>query len=124
MTDAFYTELAADAEDLITEFGRSISYRPGGTVEISPGEPWRGRQPAPAVTVTGVILDAKQADHNAWPQIEFTKKALISPNEITLTPSKGDKIEDEGVIYGVAEILPLKPGNIEVLYTLLISTER
>lgn len=124
MTDAFYTALAADAQALISEFGRSITYQPGGTVPIDPAAPWRGKQPATPVTVTGVIVGAKQADHSAWPLIEFDSKALISPNDITLTPSRGDKVIDGGITYGVAEIAPLKPGNVEVLYTLLLTTER
>jgi len=124
MTDAFYTELAADAEALIVEFGRSITYQPNDGGLISPTEPWRGNQPGTPVTITGVILDSSSADHQAWPTIEFTKKALISPNEIAFTPSKADQIIDGGVTYGIAEIMPLKPGNIDVLYTLLLSTER
>lgn len=124
MTNATYTELLAAGNILIDEFGRDISYRPGGTVDLVTGEPWHGKVQAAAVTVKAAIFDATGKDNLNWPSITFNKKAMVSPADITITPSLGDTVTDEGTIYAVVHVVTTKPGDTALLYTLLLTTER
>lgn len=124
MANATYTELLGVGNSLIDDFGRDVSFRPGGTTDLVPGEPWRGKVQGTAVTVKAVIFDATGRDIQDWSHIDFSKKALISPADITITPSLGDTVTDGGTVYAVAQVITSKPGDTTLLYTLLLTTER
>jgi len=124
MVNPVYTELLAAGNILIDEFGRDVTYTPGGSVDRVPGEPWRGKVPSTGVTVKAAIFEASGKDIQTWPQITFTAKALVSPVNITISPSLGDTVTDGGITYNVAHVVTTAPGDTALLYTLLLTTER
>jgi hypothetical protein len=123
MANAVYTELASTAEELIAAFGRTITYRPGGTVYVDPDEPWRGKVLASPVTITAAVFDAKASDARAFPELTYAKRAIVAASTITLAPALGDSVTDEGVRYGVAKIETSGPGDTVIAYTLYLTTE-
>lgn len=124
MSNPVYEELLAAGNILIDEFGRDVSYQSGSTTYRDENKKWLGKVPVAPVTVKAAIFDASAADRQRWPGITFTKKALISPSDLTITPALDDAITDEGTIYAIAEVMTSGPGGTELLYTLLLTTER
>lgn len=121
MTD-FYADMAQVAKELLEEFGREVEYAPNGTVSIVADKPWRGVAPIATTTITAAIFDATAADKQLYPDVNFTKTAIVAAKDLGQTPRVEDVIEDD-INYRVVSVKELKPGPTSLLYTLLLSAK-
>lgn len=121
MTD-FYADLSQTALDLITEFGRDVQHAPAGTVDIVPGESWRGVQPATPTTIRAAIFDATVADRQTFPDLDFTKTALVAAQGLSPIPAVEDQLIDDRS-YRIVRVVETRPGSVALLYTLLLSAK-
>ncbi len=125
---SIYPELAMVAQDLITQFGRQVSYQRQGTIDRVPGQPWRGQVPVDPIIVTAAVFDATSYDRSASPEIQFTKTALIAARTLAFEPLADDfmidRERDLDIRYRVVRVNTLRPGTVGLLYTLSLSTAK
>lgn len=119
MTD-FYADIAQTALELIDEFGRDVEHAPRGTVDRVAGEPWRGQVPIAPTTITAALFDATASDRQAFPSVDFTKTALIAAKDLATVPAVEDRLIDD-LTYRVVRVIETRPGDVPLLYTLLLS---
>lgn len=106
-----YGELRDTASELIAEFGQSASLIP-----VTVADAWN---PAPTegtpVTITVVDLNEQIRD-SAGMLTGETKRTLIVSTAAGVTPTKRDKITLGGAKHEIAEVRPLAPGGVVLLW--------
>lgn len=122
MTD-FYADLAQTALDLIAEFGREVQHAPKGTADFDVTKPWRGQQPSTPAPITAAIFDATVNDRQSFPDLDFTKRALVAAQGLSPVPVVEDQIIDD-ITYRIVRVVETKPGPVALVYTLLLSAKK
>lgn len=107
-----YAEARAVAEELIAEFGASATLRKKAVT---------GSGANPTVTTTDyptavVDLEIKQRDRDGTLVGEATRTLYISTAGLSVAPEKRDTVQVKGVWCEIAEVRPLSPANVVVLY--------
>ena len=109
-----YDELALIADDLITEFGQSITIqRPA-----SSGDAWN-----PSVTYTDYTTDCVLRPVKAYEAnnelIELGDvMATVEVGNLAITPKTSDKAVVDGVTYQIVQVWDVSPAGTSVVYKL------
>lgn len=113
-----YTELATVADELLAEFGQSVTirHRTSGAYDPATG--------AVAVTTTdeagyGAVFDYDTKHIDGTMIVRGDKYALLSPIGIT-APDTDDRLIIGGVEYGIVSIKTEAPAGTAVLHTVQI----
>lgn len=129
MTDAFYAEIRDDvADDLIRQFGRSLTLREEGSGAVFDGA--SGFVTAPGTPtdypVTGLFTKFRQDEVDGTSVKQDDLKVLLSAQNRTtevalaVVPSTEMILLDDATEYAIVSVKPLRPGNIDVVYTLQV----
>ncbi len=119
----FYTEMAATAEELIKEFGRTVSVRKvttGAPADVA--KPWVPGAEKTADTVTkGVFLETKRSFITGEVIPEDMSLVLIAAKNLgTIVPIGKDRLVDGSDVWEISDVETLKPADIALLYELMV----
>ena len=119
----FYTEMAATAEDLIKEFGRTVSVRKvttGAPADVA--KPWVPGAEKTADTVTkGVFLETKRSFITGEVIPEDKSLVLLSAKNLgNIVPIGKDRLVDGSKVWEIDTVETLKPADIALLYELMV----
>lgn len=112
----FYADMAAVADDLITEFGQLGNIRRTGAATGPAYDPTPGADvDHPALFA---VLDYMASEIDGTRVLATDKKALLAVGSLTITPALNDKlVEADGTVYKIIPPLkPLSPAGTVVLY--------
>jgi hypothetical protein len=118
-----YTEIIAEAKALIDEFGRSMILRQNTNVTAEDvSQPWDGVGITNLdTTVKGVFLSNHQRYINNTVVRAGDQLLYLSASSLgDIVPSQQDLIVDGSDIWKIINITPIKPGDENIMYTLLI----
>jgi hypothetical protein len=115
---SFYSDLAADANALIVEFGASASL-----ARVTPGayDPATGTT-TPTETVQpvrAVVFDYDRAVIDGTLILQGDKQVYMSAVGVT-PPTAGDILTWQGAPYNVIAVKPLAPAGVDTLHELQI----
>lgn len=120
---SLYTELAADAEELIAEFGQQMTfsrtvhgdYDPSAGGSSQTTVTWTGNvvvQPASQGTIES--FDVRVVDGTL---IESNLRSLLISAAMERAPEPGDKVAFEGSTWTLLGATPLNPSGTPLIYT-------
>jgi len=129
LSDAFYNGIAATASDLITRFGRDVTFVAKRTTEPA-SEPWKANTGGE----TTIALKGAFAPPNTVRQFGVTSLGLgtefenmLQKSEQIIIVNSGDNdmrdyhvARDGGIDWGIIGIQQLKPGNVGILSFVLV----
>lgn len=108
---ADYASLAATAKRLIEANGYALTVR-RYSAPANPGTPWRpGAASVTTFSIKGVVYPRSASP--GGPKIETI---LVAASGLALVPQLTDHIRVDGEDRGIAEIRPLAPGGVGLLY--------
>jgi hypothetical protein len=114
-----YSEMAAVADELLTEFGATatMTRNTAGTYDTSDGTT---AAPTTTVqTVTAAVFDYEQKYLDGTLILAGDKQAFLSPAGIT-APLQGDVLTWQGTDYTVIAVKPLSPAGVPLLFELQV----
>lgn len=113
-------ELQEAAEDLVAEFGRTISLIPPGTTDVSPTEPWKGQTgDGTAVSVPAVFQALnKELVAGTAIQIGDTLGILASTALSGLQITTAWVIVDGSTRWSIVAPVEVRPGNSSFVWFL------
>ncbi len=119
----FYTEMAATAEELIKEFGRTVSVRKvttGAPADVA--KPWVPGAEKTADTVTkGVFLETNRSFITGEVIPEDKSLVLLSAKNLgNIVPIGKDRLVDGSKVWEIDTVETLKPADITLLYELMV----
>lgn len=107
-----YAEARATAEELIAEFGTSATLRKKTVTGT-------GANPTVTTTdypITAVDLDIQQRDRSGSLVGEAVRTLYISTAGLSVAPEKRDTVQVKGVWCEIAEVRPLAPADVVVMW--------
>lgn len=112
MTAFDYAESRDDADELLTEFGQSVSLR---KVTNSGDEREPTQSTADYATVAAILdYSARQIDGE---NIFVTdRRALVAAGPLTVEIAVGDMLVVGGAPLPIVRVMPLNPGGVLVMY--------
>lgn len=115
----FYTEAIADADELLSEFGQSmtLSVKTSGTYDPATGT---SSVSSTNYTVTGAVFDfpAKAIDGTLIQQGD--KKVIVSCSGLIVVPDITDTLTIGSTVHNIVNVKALEPGGTTVIYTLQV----
>lgn len=130
MTDAFYNDVRDNvADDLIKQFGKSMTMRAKGSGQVFDGATGFVTTVGTNVDypVSGVMTKFNQREIDGTNILRDDFKLLMSANNrstgapLAVEPDTSMQIIDgNGEVYAIVHVEPLRPGNIDVIYTLQV----
>jgi hypothetical protein len=115
---SFYSDLAADANALIVEFGASASL-----ARVTPGvyDPATGTTTPTEVVqpVRAVVFDYDRKAIDGTLILQGDKQAYMSAVGVT-PPAAGDVLTWQGSPYNVIAVKPLAPAGVDTLHELQV----
>jgi hypothetical protein len=115
-----YDATAADADELLAEFGQVcvLASIPDGTYDPEEGEASTSSTPHP---VTAAIFAYPQRYIDGTLIRTGDKRALVSPVGLAVDPKPGDTLTDAaGVVFQVIDAKATAPAGVAVLWTLQV----
>ena len=123
-----YTRMAATAERLIEENGRSLTLVKSGEVLEVPAEPWGPDTTTDEITITviGAIVDFENEAQDGTLIMRGDKRCLIAHDSVvdaagSSDPTdieKFDRLTDGGVDWKIVEVTTWQPGDTRIFYDL------
>lgn len=111
----FYSDLAADAHDMIVEFGQTMTLK-----RLTPGayDPATGTltNTTTTETATGVELDYTSSEIDGTVILRGDRKLILSTTGIG-APKVDDTVTIGTTVYTLKNVQPLSPGGTVVIYT-------
>lgn len=111
----FYSDLAADAHELIKEFGQTMTLK-----RLTPGayDPATGTvsNTTTTETATGVELEYTSREIDGTMVLRGDKKLILSTTGIG-APKVDDTVTIGTTVYTLKNVQPLSPGGTVVIYT-------
>lgn len=123
MSVEVYNNLLSTAGTLIEQFGRDVTFQRVGE-PIDPAKPWLGKGIGDTETIKAAVFESSGKDRVAFPDVTFTRRALIAGDALDSPPTEADQVQDQGITYGISQIITYAPGTVIVAYALLLTTER
>lgn len=115
-----YNAAAADADELLAEFGQACVLGSVTTGAYDPATGEAGTTSAPH-PVTAAILAYPQHFIDGSLILTGDKRALVSPLGLAVSPKPGDTLTDAaGTEYKVIDAKELAPAGVVVLWTLQV----
>lgn len=121
-----YAEIVATVAELVTEFGRSVTFEKRNGEVADPAKPWRGA--AVAENAQQVITDAVFVPPEGKslgldfisPELlkKCTEVCLVAPIDGAFPLNEADTLLDVGVRSRIEWCAVLRPGPIPVLYAI------
>jgi len=113
-------DLQAGAEQLLIQFGRSMTLR-----KLAEGayDPATGGAPAPTATdytVIGVLLQYSDMYINGGTILKQDRRCIIAAKGMTVVPELGDRIIADGVTYAVLEVVVKEVSAVPATYVMQI----
>lgn len=126
MAGVDYVKLAAKAQSLVTQSGRTITLVKPGETAVDPAKPWAGNNPAGEVTldVPGIQLlpNAVRIFGLAALGDAAEFRGLVTYSELVYVVFQGEEplqdytiVRDGGVDYQIEAVQALKPANTTLL---------
>jgi len=107
-----YLNSRATAENLLANFGQTATL----TQTANSGTAYSPTQTETDHACTVVILDWKQSDIDGTLVLRGDKKAYISTQGLTVTPSKDDRLTVGGEAHEIVDLMPLSPAGTVVMW--------
>ena len=114
-----YSGLASTALELIADFGRTVTLTKKGSTATTPGKPWEGgTDDDPAeVPVPAVFTEIGETFRDDDRVRSTDELCLIAASALgSVEPVTGDKITDDGRVYAVIAVKPIKPGDTALVF--------
>lgn len=113
------------AKKLIDKHGREVTLVKSSSSEAQSGKRWRGSDEpfsgaeGTTATATAVFIDEVETDSEATLVKRGEKSALVAHADLTpiVDISQYDALRDGDNTWRIIEIVPLKPGNQDIMYT-------
>ncbi len=106
-----YAEAAADAAELIEEFGQSATLR-----QVSNGtDPWNPSETVTDTTITAVDLNREIRDASGTLTGQ-TRRTLYISTAAGVVPAKGDRVAIGGTEHEIAAVRTLAPAGVNVYH--------
>jgi hypothetical protein len=123
MADQFYIDIRDGvAEELLTEFGRTYTLQEEGSDAVFDEASGFFTTPGTAVahTVTGIFSQyaQREIDGSSIQATDF--KVILMAADMTVVPDTSMKILDGAAEYAIVHVTPLKPGGVDIIYTLQV----
>lgn len=109
----FYDEMAAMAVELLAEFGKPVTIVRKGAPTGPPHNPMPGADVDHACDFVETGYDIENRD--ATLVAKGDKLGIISP-AVDVAPLLTDRIRIDGKLYQIADVQPLNPGGVTLLY--------
>lgn len=111
MSAADELELAAVAEDLIAEFGRTVNLVPPGTTDISATEPWKGKTAKGTAVPIKCVFQPMTKELVAGTAVQLGDAlAILSSNALSGPVSPADVLVDGTRQWAIVAVIESKPG--------------
>lgn len=107
-----YVNARATAERLLANFGQAATL----TQIANSGTAYNPTQTETDHACTVVILDWKQSDIDGTLVLQGDKKAYISTQGLTATPSKNDRLTVGSEVHEIVNLMPLSPAGLVVMW--------
>ena len=113
-----YTGLEAVADELITEFGQTVTLRVYTHTPVV-ATPWKTTDTITDESVAAVMEDFSSYEKSSETIREGDKRFLIAANDLTVTEIKPDDlIIMGGIAWRVVEATLTSPGGTDLIWTL------
>ena len=106
-----YDEMAADAVELIEEFGRSLTLR----YFTETGPEYNPTRTSHDVAVKGCIVDFSDSKISGGLVLATDKRALIAP-DASVAPTTDMQLVEAGSIYEIVNVNTVNPAGTVVLF--------
>ncbi len=123
MSTATYTRLAASALALISQYGRTVSFRRGSATLPDPAKPWEPAQPdgAGAVSIQAQAIEGSRLRDQDGGLSERSKQTLyVAADGLTEAPTTEHRLHETGDAVGagraVVAVEAVQPGLVVLLY--------
>lgn len=112
-----YSDLIADAHDLITDFGRPVTARIASETLIDANQPSRGYVDSPVDTeVAAVFVNFTRAQLENTAIEEGDKRCFIPASDLTTALETKDRILDGATEYQIIAVREVAPGASAIVY--------
>ena len=134
MSSAFYTDLKATADELLTEFGEPITLRRAATTFSDPAAPWEGPTPSGGdtqeITANAVFFDLSNdpftttgagIGRGSTPVEEHRARVLVQA--VTALPEELGTdwiIDRDGRQYSITASRPQDPAGLTLYYEMVV----
>lgn len=121
MTDtAFYTGLRETADDLLTDYGQTMTL----TSVVAPSDynPADGdaTNTETDYPVTGALIDIASEQVDGTTIFATDQRILLSAEGLSVTPKADDNIVVSSASYKIIRVKPINPGGIAVVYDIIV----
>lgn len=117
MSAADEIELANVADDLIDEFGRTVSLVPPGTTDADPTQPWKGKTSQGTPVPVSAVFQALRKELIVGTAVEMGDSlAIIASKGLTSDVTTAHVIVDGGRQWQIVAIVESKPGNTSFVW--------
>ena len=113
-----YAGLQKTADSLVTQFGRSVTYRQRAVTIPDTARPWEATKADVDSTVDVVFMDFGDAEKQSSVVEENDSRILVASKDLGLTPTAGDMIVDGTEVYVMVYVSEVKPGGTALIYDL------
>lgn len=116
---AFYDDIAAVADELLTEFGQVCTLSATTTGDYDPATGGASTTTT-SQAVTAAVFDYPQRFIDGTLILTGDKRVLVSPTGLTSDPKPGDVLNAAGTDYNVVNAKGIAPAGIAVLWILQV----
>ncbi len=134
MSSAFYTDLKATADELLTEFGEAVTLRRAATTYTDPAAPWEGPTTSggdtQAISANAVFFDNSNdpftttgagIGRGSTPVEEHRSRVLVQAVEALPEEMGTDWVVDRGGRqYSITAARPQDPAGLTLYYELVV----
>ena len=118
---SFYSEAAATAAQLLTEFGQPLSLSYVASSTYDPATSTATPQPSQKYTAYGVMFDYDTKFVDQTMILQGDKHVYLSTKGLSVVPKAGMILTDgAGETYTIISVKPLAPALVTVLYEMQV----
>lgn len=112
----FYSEVAGTAQEMIAEFGRSVTLRRNSEGTYNPATDAISGATTTDVAVQAVFTEFKQKDIDGTLIQQGDKQVLVAAAALTSPPENNDILVDGSDQYRIIELMAIQPGDTALIY--------
>ena len=116
----FYDDTAQTAQDMITEFGRTITLRRNNEGVYNPLTDTVTGATQIDVPVKAVFTDFKENEIDGTLIVRGDKRVLLAAAALVAGPEHNDILVDGAEQYHVVELMAVQPGDTAIIYKLQV----
>lgn len=116
-----YSGLEAVADDLIGEFGRTVTFRVRAATLKTAGEPWLGKvAAASAGTAPAAFIEYNASEIDGSIIQAEDRKVLVAAKNLGFSPTTAYEMVDGSVVWQVVRVAEIRPGATALAYELQV----